>query len=114
MSYRYFMPSFVEICPLVPEKKIFEGIYHIWTWQPSWSCDLDYLYIHIDNPFLLMLHNKIDQAVSEEKMFEYYGDIRGVTIYRYIGILRYGARGMVYRYAHTRSPVYRNTVRVLY
>ena len=39
---------------------------------------------------------------------------RGVTIYRYIGILRYGARGTVYRYAHTRIPVYRNTVRVLY
>ena len=40
--------------------------------------------------------------------------IRGVTIYRCIGILRYGARGTVYRYAHTRIPVYRNTVRVLY
>ena len=40
--------------------------------------------------------------------------VRGVTIYRYIGILRYGARGTVYRYAHTRIPVYRNTVRVLY
>ena len=23
---------------LVPEKKIFKGFYHIWTWQPSWSC----------------------------------------------------------------------------
>ena len=21
-------------------------IYHIWVWWPSWSCDLDYLYIH--------------------------------------------------------------------
>ena len=39
--------------------------------------------------------------------------LRGVTIYRYIGILRYGARGTVYRYTHTRVPVYRNTVRVL-
>ena len=23
------------------EKKIFEGFYHIWVWQPSWSCDPD-------------------------------------------------------------------------
>ena len=32
-----------EIGPVVPEKKNFEGFYHIWAWQPSWSCDLDYL-----------------------------------------------------------------------
>ena len=35
-------------------------------------------YIHICYPFLLMLHINfalIGQAVSEEKMFEYYGDI---------------------------------------
>ena len=40
------MPSLFEIGPPVPEKNIFEGFYHIWTWQPSWSCDLDYLYTH--------------------------------------------------------------------
>ena len=22
----------------------FKGFYHIWTWRPSWSCDLDHLY----------------------------------------------------------------------
>ena len=22
----------------------FLGVYHIWTWRPSWSCDLDHLY----------------------------------------------------------------------
>ena len=22
----------------------FKGFYHIWEWQPSWSCDLDHLY----------------------------------------------------------------------
>ena len=22
------------------EKKIFKGLYHIWAWRPSWSCDL--------------------------------------------------------------------------
>ena len=24
----------------------FKGLYHIWAWRPSWSCDLYYLYIH--------------------------------------------------------------------
>ena len=38
--------KFVEIGPPVLEKKIFEGFYHIWALQPSWSCNLDYLYIH--------------------------------------------------------------------
>ena len=23
-----------------------KGFYNIWAWQPSWSCDLDYLYIY--------------------------------------------------------------------
>ena len=23
-----------------------KGFYHIWAWQPSWSCDLDFLYTH--------------------------------------------------------------------
>ena len=36
--------SFVKIGPPVPEKKIFKGFYHIWSWRPSWSCDLDHLY----------------------------------------------------------------------
>ena len=25
-------------------RKDFEGFYHIWSWRPSWSYDLDYLY----------------------------------------------------------------------
>ena len=29
--------------PFVPEKKIFYGFYHIWTWRPSWSSDHDHL-----------------------------------------------------------------------
>ena len=45
-NYILFTPSFFEIGPPVPEKKIFEGFYHIWAWRPSSSCDLDYLYIH--------------------------------------------------------------------
>ena len=24
-------------------EKIFKALYHIWAWQPSWSCDLDHL-----------------------------------------------------------------------
>ena len=66
------MPCFVEIGSPVPEKKILKGFYHIWAWRPSWSCDLDYLYIH-------WLTHPID--VSHKKfaligqVLEYYGDI---------------------------------------
>ena len=37
------MPSF-KIIGLLVLQKIFKGFYHIWAWQPSWSCDLDHLY----------------------------------------------------------------------
>ena len=30
----------IKIYPMVPGKKIFKVFYHIWAWQPSWSCDL--------------------------------------------------------------------------
>ena len=30
--------------PLGSGEEDFKGFYHIWAWQPSWSCDLDYLY----------------------------------------------------------------------
>ena len=43
------MPSFIEIGPPVPEKKIFEGFLHGVTWI---------IYIHIGYPFLLMLYIK--------------------------------------------------------
>ena len=35
-----YIPSFMEIGPLFPEK-ILKGFYHIWAWWPSWSCDPD-------------------------------------------------------------------------
>ena len=38
------MPSLEIIGLLVLEQKIFKGVYHIWAWRPSWSCDLDHLY----------------------------------------------------------------------
>ena len=27
-------------------RRFLKGFYHIWVWWPSWSCDLDYLYIY--------------------------------------------------------------------
>ena len=27
-------------------RRFFKGFYYIWAWWPSWSHDLDYLYIH--------------------------------------------------------------------
>ena len=40
-SPRCYIPSFVEIGPLVPGIKILKGFYHIWMLRPSWSCDQD-------------------------------------------------------------------------
>ena len=51
----------------------FKGFVHIWAWRPSRSCDLDHKYKLSfpfpkgDSTYSLAL---IDQAVSEEKMFE--------------------------------------------
>ena len=59
----------MEIGRLVPEKKIFEEFYHIWTWRPYWSCDSD-----AANKLPFPLHTQnlalIGQAVSE-KIFEH-------------------------------------------
>ena len=52
-----YIPSFMKIGPLVLEKKIFKGFYHIWAWRPSWSCDLDHLY-KLGSPFPRRLHIK--------------------------------------------------------
>ena len=29
-----------------PMDRFLKGFYLIWAWQPSWSCELDNLYIH--------------------------------------------------------------------
>ena len=42
-SPRCYIPSFVEIGRLIPEK-IFEGFYHIWMWWPSWSREQHHVY----------------------------------------------------------------------
>ena len=36
-----YIASHKVIGPLVLEKKIFKGFYHIWAWRPSCSCDPD-------------------------------------------------------------------------
>ena len=36
-----YIVSHKVIGPLVLEKKILERSYHIWAWQPTWSCDPD-------------------------------------------------------------------------
>ena len=52
----------------------------------TWSCDLDYLYIHW---LPLPIDALIGQAVSEEIMFEYYGNVHvycpGVGAYESLG-----------------------------
>ena len=72
------MPSFNIIGLPVIEKKLFKGFYHIWAWQPSWSCDLDHLYKHLfplpkEAPHKIFA--LIGQAVSVVKMFENGGHI---------------------------------------
>ena len=71
------MPSF-KIIGLMVLEKIFKGFYHIWAWQPSWSCDLDNLYkllfpLPKETPHNIWL--LIGQAVSEKKMLENNGNI---------------------------------------
>ena len=52
-SSRCYIQSFVEIGLPVPEKKIFMGFYHIWAWQPSWSCDQHHV-IKFSFPYLYL------------------------------------------------------------
>ena len=63
-SPRSYIPSFVEIGPPVPEKKILKGFYHIWAW-PSWSGDP-----HAANKISFSFSNQGGQVVSE-RMFEH-------------------------------------------
>ena len=49
----------------------FEGVYHIWAWRPSWSCDLDHLY-KLSFPLPKGLHMKsglIGQEDLEKKFY---------------------------------------------
>ena len=62
------MPSFKIIGLPVLGKLIFEGVFHIWAWRPSWSCDLDHLYKLF--PFPRMFHMKFcfDWSSGFDKM----------------------------------------------
>ena len=50
--------KFREIGLPVLEKKILSGFYHIWAWQPSWSCDLDFA-IKLSSPLPMDAPHKI-------------------------------------------------------
>ena len=52
------MPSFVEICQPVLEKKIFEEFFTIYGHGGHLGHVTWIFYIHIGSPFLLMLHIK--------------------------------------------------------
>ena len=49
------------------EEDFLKGFYHIWVWQPSWSCDPDTANKLL---FLLTIEVLYDPVVSEKKMFE--------------------------------------------
>ena len=63
------MPNFVAIKLFVPDKKIFKGFYHIWAWQPSWSCDPDAAN-KFSSPLPKEAPHKIGPVVSEENIFQ--------------------------------------------
>ena len=63
------MPSFFEIDPPVLEKKIFEGFFTIYGHHGHLGHVTWIIYIHIDYPFLLMLHIKFG--------FDWPSDFRG-------------------------------------
>ena len=50
------MPSFIEIGPPVPEKKTFEGFLPYMGHGGNLGHVTCIIYIHIGNPFLLILH----------------------------------------------------------
>ena len=71
------MPSFFEISPPVLEKKIFAGFLR-YMGMAAILVMLTRLFIHTLIPQFYRCFTKnlalIGQAVSEEKMFEYYGN----------------------------------------
>ena len=67
------MPSFKIIGLLFLEKKIIEGLNHIWVWWPSCSCGLDNLYklsFPLSNGGSKRNLALICKVVSEKKIFE--------------------------------------------
>ena len=70
-SPQCYIPSHKVICPLVLERKIFKGFYHIhlWTWRPSWSHDPDPAN-KLSFPHSTEASYEIGQAVLEKKVCE--------------------------------------------
>ena len=64
-----YIPSYVKIGPLVPEKKVLKGFYHNWAWWPSWSCDKLFISLYL-KAFIRNLV-QIGTAVSEKIRFEF-------------------------------------------
>ena len=66
-----YILKFMEIGPLVPEKKIFKAFYHIWAWKPFCHVtNIILIYFHFLVP--KSLHTKFGQkgqVVSEKNKF---------------------------------------------
>ena len=66
-----FIPSFVEIGPLVPGMKIFKLFYHMWACQPSLVAPI-IIYINFHFSVSKSLHTKFDKhgsVISEKSKF---------------------------------------------
>ena len=61
--------------PLVPEKMIFKGFYHILACWRSWSCDIILNHFHLHVPKLLQTNFQIlvknGPVVSEKASFNF-------------------------------------------
>ena len=69
-----YIPSFVEIGPPVPEKKIFEGFLPYVAWWPSWSCDQHHINkFYISKYLRAYIQNLVRNGpvVSRKSMFKF-------------------------------------------
>ena len=62
------MTSFVEIGPLVQEKKNFKGFYHIWAWRPSGSSDLDYLLEKVPQDLFHSVYFEYEENCTHDRL----------------------------------------------
>ena len=72
-SPQCYIPSFVEIGPLAPERRILKGFHYIWAWRSSWSCDQDHVNIFISLYLKAFIQNLVQNGpeVSEKILFEF-------------------------------------------
>ena len=62
-------------------RRFLKGFYHIWAWQPSWSCELDNLYIQYI-PYSIDASHKIWLWIA--KRFQRRSWLNIMVIYMYI------------------------------